>query len=271
MGGTIGLFAGEGDLSVEIARRLSERGSPPQVFSFREDPSSLEKWALEVTKIGSASAGELLERLRARGVKKLVLAGFVPKGLIFRPDLLDDNLRRVLSSLPSRDDHSLLGGIVSFFESRGVTVLSYRDIIPEMLAPEGVIAGRRPCPDEEEDILYGLRIAGALVPLSFGQTVVVCERSVVAVEAMEGTDETIQRAGSISGGGVVVKLMRPDQDERYDIPVVGPGTLAKMHEAGLRCLAVEAGRTIVLGGEGFRERAEVWEIAVTGVVPVPSS
>jgi len=268
---TIGLFAGEGDLSVEIARRLSEKGSPPRIFSFREDPSPLEKWALEVTRIERPAAGELLEGLRAREVKKLVFAGFVPKGLIFRPDLLDDDLRGILSSLPSRDDHSLLGAVVSFFESRGIAVLPYRDIIPELLAPKGAIAGRRPLPGEEEDILYGLRIAAALVPMSFGQTVVVSGRSVVAVEAMEGTDETIGRAGSISGGGVVVKLMRPDQDERYDIPVVGPGTLAKMHEAGLRCLAVEAGRTIVLGGERFRERAEIWEIAVTGVVPVPSS
>lgn len=268
---TIGLFAGEGDLSVEIARRLFERGRPPLVFSFGEKTAPLEKWALEVTRVERPALGELLGKLRSRGIKNLVLAGFVPKSLIFRPDLLDDDLRGILSSLPFRDDHSLLGAIVSFFESRGVTVLPYRDIIPELLAPRGTIAGRQPLPGEEEDILYGLRIASALVPMSFGQTIVVRGRSVVAVEAMEGTDETIKRAGSISGGGVVVKLMRPDQDERYDVPVVGTKTLLKMREAGIPCLAVEAGRTIVLGGDLFRERAKQWDMAVTGVVPAPSS
>jgi len=268
--GKIGLFAGDGELPVEIARRLSGEGNPPVAFSFREDTASLEECTSEVIKVGWLEIGKIVKDLETRGISSLMLAGLVPKKLIYRADLMDDDLRNIISTLSSRDDHAVLGAVVSFFESRGIRVLPYREIVPEMLAREGIIAGRRPLPEEEDDILYGLRIASFLVPMSFGQTVVIKGRSVVSVEAMEGTDAAIERAGAISRGGVVVKMMRPDQDERFDIPVIGPGTLETMHEADIGCLAVEAGRTIVLGGELFRERAEEWGIAVTGVIPAPS-
>jgi hypothetical protein len=268
---TIGLFAGDGELPVEIARRLSGEGNPAVAFSFREDTKPLRKWTSEVIKVDRPAIGKIVKDLEARGIRDLILAGLVPKKLIYRADLMDDDLRNMISILGSRDDHAILDAVVSFFGSRGIRVLPYREIVPDMLAREGAIAGRPLRPEEEDDIRYGLRIAASLVPMSFGQTVVVKSRSVVSVEAMEGTDAAIERAGAISRGGVVVKMMRPDQDERFDIPVIGPGTLETMHEAGIVCLAVEAGRTIVLGGELFRERAEEWEIAVTGVIPAPSS
>lgn len=266
-----GLLAGEGGLPIEIASRLSEKGCPPVAFAFRDETCDLEKVASEVVRISKPALGELMEEMKKRGIDAVILAGLVSKTLMYRQDLIDGALRSVLSSLPKRDDHSLLGAIVGFFEANGVRVLPYREIIPELMAPEGVIAGRAPLPGEVEDIAYGAAIASALVPLSFGQTVVVKGRSVVAVEAMEGTDATIRRAGKISEGGVVVKVMRPDQDERFDMPVVGTDTLASMHEAGIECLAVEAGRTVILGGGAFRERAEKWSISVTGIVPAPSS
>lgn len=271
MGIRTGLIAGEGALPIEIACRLSERGDPPVIFSFRAETGDLEKVASELVSIRKPALGEIMEELKGRGIDAVILAGMVSKSLMYRQDLMDVTLRSVLSSLAKRDDHSLLGAIVGFFEANGVRVLPYREIIPGSMAPEGLIAGRVPLPEEEEDIAYGAFIASSLVPLSFGQTVVVKGRSVVAVEAMEGTDAAIRRAGNISGGGVVVKMMRPDQDERYDIPVVGTDTLETMHKAGMGCLAVEAGRTVILDRDLFMERAKEWGISVTGIDPVPSS
>lgn len=264
---TTGLVAGDGALPLEIAKELHRRGKPPVVFALSENCGSIEEFASDVIRIAEPRLDLLLAEAATRKVDSMILAGRVPKNLMFRPELMDESLRSLLAALPVRDDHSLLGAIVAFLESKGITVLSYKAIAPELMASAGNIAGREPTAAELEDISYGSRIASSIVPLSFGQTVIVRGRSVVAVEAMEGTDAAIERAGNIAGGGVVVKLMRPDQDERYDLPTVGTETLKCMQDAGLGCLAVEAGRTIILGGDFFRESARSWEIAVTGIIP----
>ena len=268
MKGKIGLFAGDGELPVEIARRLSGEGNPPVAFSFREDTASLEECTSEVIKVGWLEIGKIVKDLETRGISGLMLAGLVPKKLIYRADLMDDDLRNIISTLSSRDDHAVLGAVVSFFESRGIRVLPYREIVPEMLAREGIIAGRRPLPEEEDDILYGLRIASFLVPMSFGQTVVIKGRSVVSVEAMEGTDAAIERAGAISRGGVVVKMMRPDQDDRFDMPAVGPDTLTAMADNGLTAVALEANRTIIHDKKKFLSLAADLSISVEGLLPL---
>lgn len=268
---TTGLVAGDGDLPIEIAKSLHRTGSSPVVFALSGNCAVIDEFASEIVRISGPRLGIIAEEASARGVNSMILAGRVPKSLMFRPDLMDDSLRSLLAALPVRDDHSLLGAIVAFLESEGMTVLPYREIVPELMASPGFIAGRDPTPAELEEVSYGIGVASVIIPLSFGQTVVVRGRSVVAVEAMEGTDVAIERAGSIAGGGVVVKMMRADQDERYDLPTVGTETLTCMKDAGMSCLAVEAGRTIVLGGDLFRESARSWGIAVTGVSPVRSS
>ena len=259
------LVAGEGSLPLEIARRLAEKGNPPFVYALSGNNAGIGEYASGLERLERPELGKLADRLADRGSVSVILAGRVPKSLMFRPELMDDAMKSLLSALPVKDDHSLLGAIVAYFESRGIKVLPYREILPEIMAPEGHIAGRVVTQPENNDIAYGIRIASAVVPLSFGQTVVVKNGSVVAVEAMEGTDGAIERAGSISGGGVVVKMMRPDQDERYDLPTVGTGTLETMRNAGMTCLAVEAGRTVILGGELFAKCAGSWNISVTGV------
>jgi DUF1009 family protein len=170
-----------------------------------------------------------------------------------------------LSSLGERDDHSLLGGIVSLLGRAGIEVEGYMDILSDLLAKNGMIACREPNSLESEDIAYGMGIANRLLPLSFGQSIVVCGKAVVAVEAMEGTDETIKRAGVISHAGVLIKMMRADQDIRYDIPVVGPRTLELMTRGGLTCLALPAGRALVISPEEFDEIARAGNISVIGM------
>jgi len=267
----VALIAGEGKLPEEIFSALEKRGIPTRVYSLRNDNSFFdlpEGCFFQVEKI---DIEKIITDMKIYNIKELIMGGLVPKSLIFRSDGLGDSTRAVLGDLQEMDDHTLLAGIVSIFEKAGIRVRKYVDLIPEVLTKEGPLTTKGPDEEQWKDIEYGKKILKVLLPLSFGQSVVIKGRSVVAVEAMEGTDRMIYRSKDLSQGGVVVKMMRPDQDERYDIPSVGPDTLDNMKKAGLDCLAIEAGRTIILDRELFLERANAWDIVVTGVRPCPSS
>lgn len=261
----IALLAGEGDLPTEIAKSLEGEKILQVIYTLGEHQDCSSEHAHTVVKLDSPDLGFLVRDMKARGVNGLIMAGGVPKTLMFKKEKLDDSLVSIIEELRARDDHSLLGAIVALIEQSGVRVIRYDDIIPELMAGEGCIAGREPKDSEKNGLDYGDSVARKLVPLSFGQTVVVNQLAVVAVEAMEGTDKTILRAGSLCSQGVVIKRMRPDQDVRYDLPTVGPETLRNMHEAGLTCLGIEAGRTIILGREEFGRLADQWRIAVWGL------
>ena len=265
MDNQIALIAGEGSLPVVIASRLTDNGNPPVVYSIRESIGELSKYALDVINITKPDFGFTIKDMKKRGVRSIIMAGTVSKTLVFKPSLFALTTQRFLAGLLFRDDHSILGAIVDFLEKEGFKVLSYRDIVPDLLAKSGHIAGRAPTRDELDDSEYGFSICKAVVPLSFGQTVIVNKRSVVAVEAMEGTDATLLRAGSLCKGGTVAKMMRLDQDERYDIPTVGPDTLRHMAQAKLSCLALHAGWTLILEPEEFRSVALKEDISVIGV------
>ncbi|MEA4873152.1 MAG: UDP-2,3-diacylglucosamine diphosphatase LpxI [Synergistaceae bacterium] len=271
MDNKIALIAGDGNLPVVIASRLTDMGTPPVVYSVREKVGEISKYALEVVNIVKPDLGSTIKDMNDRGVKRIIMAGLISKTLAFKPLLFDLTTQRFLASLVFRDDHSLLGALVDFLEKSGFEVMSYREIIPDLLAISGHIAGRKPTSEEMADVEYGFSICKALVPLSFGQTVVVNKRSVVAVEAMEGTDATLLRAGSLCSGGTVVKMMRLDQDQRYDIPTVGPNTLRNMAQAKLTCLAIHAGWTLVMEPEEFRSVAEKEKITVIGIEQCRSS
>lgn len=261
----VAIIAGDGRLPLEIARRLTTRGYPPIVYSFGEHEASLSKFALELIELSSLNLGFVIEDMRRRGVCEIIMAGVVPKTLMYHQGLHDEQLKKLLQSLESRDDHNLLGNIVLTLEKEGFKVIGYREIISDWLAPEGHFAGRLPTNGELEDVEYGKAIAKVLLPLSFGQTLVVHKKAVVAVEAMEGTDAMLLRAGSLAKGGVVIKMMRPDQDERYDLPTVGVRTLQNMLNAGLKCLAVEAGKTVIIKPDEFKRFASDFDISVLGV------
>ncbi len=262
---SVALIAGEGALPEEIARRMAKAGEGPVVYAMREDCGALVPHAKEVLPLFRAEIRATLGDMVARGVRKIMLAGVVPKTMIYRAGEMDGMARDFLAGLAVRDDHTLLGGIVSLFERAGFEVIGYRDLLDDLMATSGQIAGRAPTDRERDDMRYGMDIVSAIVPLSFGQTVVVCGKSVVAVEAMEGTDQTIRRAGSLCNGGAVVKRIKPGQDERFDIPTVGPTTLRLMAEAGLGCLALQAGWTLILNPDEFGTVAAEKNLAVVGV------
>lgn len=267
----IALIAGEGTLPVVIASRLTEMGMPPVVYSVREKVGEISKYSLEVVNIVKPDLGFAINDMKNRNVKRIIMAGFISKTLVFKPSLFDFTTQKFIAGLIFRDDHSLLGAIVNFLEKSGFEVMSYRDIIPDLLANSGFIAGPKATKGDLADVEYGISICKVLVPLSFGQTVIVNKRSVVAVEAMEGTDATLLRAGSLCSGGTVVKMMRLDQDNRYDIPTVGPDTLRHMAQAKLSCLALHAGWTLIMEPEEFKAVAEKEKISVIGIEPCRSS
>jgi DUF1009 family protein len=261
---SVALIAGEGALPEEIASRLSALGEKPVVYALREDCGALVEHAEAIIPVFKTELAASLKDMAVRGIKKVMLAGYVPKTLMYRPEMLDDMARKLVEGLENRDDHSLLGSIVAIFEKFGFEVTGYTDILNDLLAPSGFIAGRKPDGDELADIAYGVEIARVTAPLSFGQSVVVHKRSVVAVEAMEGTDATILRSGGLCRKGVLIKMIKPGQDSRFDIPVVGPLTLQLMKRAGLSCLAVHACHTLIMAMDEFAAVAREFGIAVTG-------
>ncbi|MDR1650883.1 MAG: UDP-2,3-diacylglucosamine diphosphatase LpxI [Synergistaceae bacterium] len=262
---SIALIAGEGTLPVEIAKRLADSGEYPVVYALREDSEAICDYASVIVPVFRTELAETLADMASRGVREIMFAGFVPKTLMYRPEMLDGMARRLVDNLENRDDHTLLGSIAAVFERAGFKVTGYMDILKDMLAPSGFVAGRLPTEQEREDVAYGIDIARTVAPLSFGQSVVVNRRSVVAVEAMEGTDATILRAGALCRKGVLVKMIKPGQDPRFDIPVIGPHTLRMMSKAGLTCLAAHAGWTLVISRDEFASSALEYDIAVTGI------
>ena len=202
-----------------------------------------------------ASLGFLIRTFRRAGVERWAMAGKFHKHTLYRP-------RRWLRLLPdwrmvrfyffrrrrANNDDALLLGLIAEFRAHGLDCVSPLDLVPEVLVREGVLTRRRPTPAEERDVAVGWDLAREMGRLDVGQSVMVRERAVLAVEAIEGTDRAIERAGELCSrsGFVVVKVAKPGQDRRFDVPTVGPATIEAMRRAGGRVLAVEAGRTILL-------------------------
>ncbi|MCF4150658.1 UDP-2,3-diacylglucosamine diphosphatase LpxI [Dethiosulfovibrio sp. F2B] len=268
--GNLALVAGDGDLPLVILKNLVASGESPVVYAIRSDWQDIEAYGVSVIPVKDINLVKIFGSFLFRRIKRLLLAGYVSKTVIY-DDSADREIKGIVAGLDDRNDHALLGAVIDRVEKLGISVLGYDSILPDMIASEGHIAGPEPSPSDLADVDYGRTVLGRLLPLSFGQSLVVCRRSVVAVEAMEGTDETVRRAGGISGAGVLVKGMRADQDRRYDIPVVGRKTLESMSESGLSCLAVEAGNVLIMDREKLSEAASRLGISVIGVASCPSS
>jgi DUF1009 family protein len=258
------VIAGEGILPVEIAKRLSERGDVPAIFTMRSDADIFQGIADPLVRFRYPSLSRMLRELHRHGVGSVIMAGLVPKKLIYVPALFDPLFLKLMAK-SARDDHSLLASIVAALESEGISVLSYREILPEFLAPEGQLGHRPPTGDEMQDLEYGASTLRVILPCSFGQALVVANRAIVAVEALEGTDAMIERAGALVRKGVLVKMMRVDQDSRYDLPTVGPKTMEYMARSGLTCLAVEARRTLILEADAVLTLARRHDISLWGL------
>jgi DUF1009 family protein len=266
-GAPLGLIAGNGRFPFLVAAAARSAGRRVVAVAIREETDAA--LAAEVDEIHWVGLGELarcISTLRNSGVREAVMAGQVKHRRIFSGIVPDLKLLGVLARLAIKNTDSLIGGVADVLKEEGIELLPSTLLLSDQLASPGRLTRRAPSKDERKDIAYGEEVGHLLAGKDLGQTVVIKDRAAVALEAMEGTDEVIRRAGRIAGPGcTVVKVAKPHQDMRFDVPVVGPGTLEAMVEAGARTLAVAAKKTLLLDRERFLARADAAGIAVVGI------
>lgn len=265
----LGLIAGSTQMPLVVAREARADGRRVLAVAIRGITSeAIDEYADEVRWLDWGDLPSffgLLEEWRSRGLAEAVMAGKVEQQRIYERDGDEGGMEEILAGLPSGHTDQLLGAVANVLEGAGIRLLESTRYLQTMLAGEGTLAGRDPDPREAADVDHGWSVAKALGGVDIGQTVVVKERAVVAVEAMEGTDACIRRAGELAGPGcVVVKVAKPGQDLRFDVPVVGLETLDSMVAAGAGVLAVEAGMTVLFDADELAERASGSGIAVVG-------
>ena len=263
--GPIGVIAGRGVLPVEIAEGARREGRRVVCINVFDADARLSEIADDYRTVAIGQLGAMVDAFRSRGVREIVLAGKVDKLAAAGTVSLDALGLAVARRLTDFGDASILAALVAALEEAGFVVAPQARYAPHLVAAAGVLGRRAPSPDEQADIALGVRIASAAASLDIGQAVAVRRGMVIAVEAVEGTDAMIARAGSHARGAVVVKVGRRDQDLRYDLPAVGPQTIAALSAAGGTALAVEAERTLLLERDRLIARADDARIALVGV------
>jgi DUF1009 family protein len=247
-GDRIGIIAGSGHLPLHIAHHLTGAGENVYVAGLRgaADPAlDCPEW--ETGWYDAYSLQGLLDGLGQAGATKIVLAGRVGHDEIFRSSEFDGLLTAFLENLKDHRPSTILTGLIDLLAGNGFPVLPLTEVAPDLLPAAGHIAGPGVRPEQVPDLDLGWRIARSIADLDIGQAAIVKDGAVLAVEAMEGTDKAIERAGGISRGGLtVIKLAATDHDFRYDVPTIGPDTILCLAEAGGGLLAVEAGRCFML-------------------------
>jgi DUF1009 family protein len=263
----LGLIAGTGQLPIAIASEARLKGYT--VFAVGLDPladRALSEAVDEIEWINVGKLGSIIEALKRSGIEEAVLAGKVPKSLLYKGKITPDfRAVKLLFTLKDRSDDSILLAITRELEKEGIHLLNTTDFSSPLLTPQGVLTGKAPSEDEWKDISFGWKIAKDIGRLDIGQTVVVKDQAVMAVEAIEGTDEAIRRGGKLAGNGaVVVKVSKPQQDMRFDVPAVGPATMSAMAEVKARVLAVETKKSILLDREKMIAEADKASISIVG-------
>ncbi|HVR71423.1 MAG TPA: UDP-2,3-diacylglucosamine diphosphatase LpxI [Vicinamibacteria bacterium] len=265
--GPLGLIAGNGRFPFLVADAARKGGRRVVAVAIREE--TFPDLASRVDAMHWVSLGQLgrcLDALKSEGVTEAVMAGQVKHRQLFAGIVPDLKMVSLLARLAVKNTDSLIGAVADVLAAEGIRLLPSTELLGDHMAAVGALTRRKPSKDERKDIDYGRQVARALAGLDLGQTVVVKDRAAVAVEAMEGTDEVIRRAGRLAGPGTtVVKVAKPRQDMRFDVPVVGAGTVEAMREAAAGVLALEAGKTLLLDKDAFLTRADEAGIAVWGM------
>ena len=252
----IGLLAGSGRFPILFAEAARRQGLPVACVGIKyEVPEELRPLCESFHVVGIAKLGQMIRTFRRLGVKRIVMAGKVTKNVMYTPwrmVQLCPDLRMLQwwyrgKRADNRDD-SLLLSIIAEFERDGMTFASALDYCPELLVKDGILTRRAPTAAERTDIEFGWNLAKEMGRLDVGQSVAVKEKAALAIEAIEGTDRCIERAGLLcrAGGWVLVKVAKPQQDMRFDVPTIGVTTIENLHKARARVLAIDAGRTILL-------------------------
>lgn len=228
-----------------------------------ETDKSIEQIAEKVVWVGIGQLGKMISFFKAEGVGQAIMAGQVKHVQIFSGALPDVRMLKMLWNLPQRNTDALIGGIAAELAKDRIELIDSTYFIQDNLANTGVLSKRKPDETENGNIEYGLKVAGEIARLDLGQTIVVRAKACVAIEAMEGTDATIKRAGELAKGKLtVVKVAKPNQDMRFDVPVVGVPTIQKMIEAGATCLSITPDKTLIFDKEEMIKLADANKICV---------
>ena len=279
---SLGLIAGNGRFPFLLLDAARAHGLRVVVAAIKEETdaemnecAALDPENVRVHWLSLGELSKLIEMFQREGVTQAVMAGQVKHKQIFSSIRPDWRLAKLLLNLSTRNTDMLLGAVAKVLEDEGIALMSSTAFLEPMLAAEGVLTARAPDETERGDIAYGLRVARGIAGFDLGQTVVIAAGACVAVEAMEGTDATIARAGALfvemadeastlQRRLTVVKVAKPGQDMRFDVPVVGLPTIEAMRAAGATCLCVEAGRTLLFDREAMVKAADVAGIAIVG-------
>ena len=267
----LGLIAGNGRFPFLVLDAARAQGHDVTVIATKEE--TFPELAAAATRHGAAmhwiSLGQLgtcIALMKDAGVTHAVMAGQVKHTKIFAGGIVPDfKFMSVLMKLRAKNTDGLIGAVAQVLHEEGVELIDSTSLLQPLLARPGVLTRRAPDADEQQDFEFGYRMADAIAGLDIGQTIAVKDRAVVAVEAMEGTDVVIARAGQLAGPGVrVVKVAKPNQDMRFDVPVIGVATITAMRAAGATALTVDAGKTLVVDGDAVFAAADHAGIAIVG-------
>lgn len=277
----LGLIAGNGSFPLLLLDAARAQGAQVIVAAINEETSPLieQRGAAAVYWMSLGELGKLIDTFKSEGVRTAVMAGQVKHKQIFSGIRPDWRLAKVLFSMGTRNTDSLIGAVAKVLEDEGIHLISSTSYLEPLLARPGVLTRRGPTDAEQKNIAYGRQVARHLAQYDIGQTVVIAESACVAVEAMEGTDATIMRAGEImkssahedktpadstvlSRALTVVKVAKPNQDMRFDVPVIGVKTIETMARAGATCLAVDAGKCLLLDGDRVIQAADAAGVAI---------
>jgi hypothetical protein len=269
----IGLIAGNGRfpfLALQGARGLGHEVTVVAVKeeAFPELETAAQQAGADLHWVSLGHLGKCIKVLKGAGVAQAIMAGQVKHAKLFSGIVPDLTLLSVLTKLRSRNTDALISAVADVLKTEGIELLDSTAFLAPLLARAGTLTRRAPAAAELDDLAFGYRMADAIAGLDIGQTVVVKDRAVVAVEAMEGTDAVIRRAGEIAGAGTrIVKVAKPNQDMRFDVPVVGVATIEAMRAAGATVLSIDAGRALVVDGERVFGAANEAGIAIVGREP----
>ena len=267
----LGLIAGNGRFPFLILDAARAAGHDVTIIALKEEAfpeleaEAARPPAAALHRVSLGQLGKWVKILREAGATTAIMAGQVKHTKLFSDIVPDLTAIGVLMKLKAKNTDAIIGGVVDHLRENGIEMIDSTAFLQPLMAKPGVLTQRAPNSDEQADLAFGYRMADAIAGLDIGQTVVVKSSAVVAVEAMEGTDVVIARAGQLAGAGtVVVKVAKPNQDMRFDVPVIGVATIQSMAAAGARVLSVDAGKALVIDGDAVFRAADAAGIAIVG-------
>ena len=265
----LGLIAGNGRFPFLVLDAARAQGHEVTIVAAKEETfpelnDAARRHGSAIHWLSLGQLGTCISVLKDAGVTHAVMAGQVKHTKIFAGGIIPDfTFLSVLAQLASKNTDGLIGAVARVLHERGIELMDSTALLRPLLARPGVLTTRAPTEDEQKDFAFGYRMGDAIAALDIGQTIAVKHQAVVAVEGMEGTDEVIGRAGHLGGPGVrIIKVAKPKQDMRFDVPVVGAATIEAMKQAGGTCLAIDAGRCLLLDGDAIIQAADAAALSI---------